>query len=238
MTAARNVAVAKNMTRSKALRRPGAGRPTRERALQRHDELLESALDLFLDKGFEQATIEAIAASVGMTKRTVYARYADKAALFKATVQRAIERLIVPTATLQALETTDFEATLTAVARLRVAQVATPAGLKLQRIINTESYRFPEIFTMAYEQRTRPVIEFLGGLMRREIAAGRLAVVDPERAARVFMSMVVSGPVRIIVSGNRLTRKEIEDRLQFAIGLFLNGVRVRDGGPSSEDARQ
>ena len=42
------------------------------------------------------------------------------------------------------------------------------------------------------------------------------------------MSMVVGGPVRIIVSGNRLTRTEIEDRLQFAIRLFLNGARVRD----------
>lgn len=238
MTAPKNMSAAENTTRSKAARRPGAGRPTRERAQQRHDELLDSALDLFLDKGFEQATIEAIAASVGMTKRTVYARYADKAALFKASVQRAIERLIVPDATLQALETDDFEATLTAVARLRVAQVMTPAGLKLQRIINTESYRFPEIFTMAYEQRTRQVVEFLAGLMRREIAAGRVALVDPESAARVFLSMVVSGPVRIIVSGNRITRKEIEDRLQFAIGLFLNGVKVRDARPKSENARQ
>lgn len=219
---------AKNMNRYKVVRRPGAGRPTREEALQRHDELLDSALDLFLDKGYEQATIEAIAASVGMTKRTIYARYADKAALFKATVQRAIERLIVPHATLQALESADFEATLAAVARMRVAQVMTPAGLKLQRIINTESYRFPEIFTMAYEQGARPVVEFLAGLLRRETAAGRLAVADPDKAATVFMSMTVSGPVRIIVSGNRITRKEIEERLEFAIRLFLNGVRVRD----------
>ena len=202
------------MNRYKVVRRPGAGRPTREEALQRQDELLDSALDL--DKGYEQATIEAIAASVGMTKRTIYARYADKAALFKATVQRAIfERLIVPHATLQALETADFEATLAAVARMRVAQVMTPAGLKLQRIINTESYRFPEIFTMAYEQGARPVVEFLAGLLRRETSAGRLAVADPDRAATVFMSMTVSGPVRIIVSGNRITRKEkIEERLR------------------------
>jgi AcrR family transcriptional regulator len=218
---------AKNITRTKAARRPKAGRPTREQARQRHDELLDRALDLFLDKGFEQATIEAIAASVGMTKRTVYARYLDKAALFKATVQRAIERLIVANSTLRALETGDIEATLAAVARLRVAQVMTPAGLKLQRIINTESYRFPQIFTMAYEQNTRPVVEFLAGLLRRETAAGRMAVADHERAATVFLSMVVSGPVRIIVSGNRLTGREIEDRLQFAIRLFLNGARIR-----------
>jgi TetR/AcrR family transcriptional regulator, mexJK operon transcriptional repressor len=221
-------------TRSKFAPRKGPGRPTAEQARRRHDELLDSALDLFLDKGFEQATIDAIAASVGMTKRTLYARYENKAALFKAAVQRSIERLIVPPATLEALETGDIAATLVAVARLRIAQVMTPAGMKQQRIINTESYRFPEIFAMAYEQNTRPVVEFLAGLLQRETATGRLAVSDPMRAATVFLSMVVSGPVRVIVSGHRLTQAEIEDRLQFAIRLFLNGARAR--GPGSAAA--
>jgi TetR/AcrR family transcriptional regulator, mexJK operon transcriptional repressor len=221
------------MTRGKRTPRPGAGRPTAIQALQRHDELLDGALDLFLDKGFEQATIEAIAASVGMTKRTVYARYPNKAALFKAAVQRSIERLIVPPATLESLDTGDIAATLAAVARLRVAQVMTPAGLKQQRIINTESYRFPEIFTMAYDQNTRPVVDFLAGLLRRETATGALSVTDPNRAAVVFLSMVVSGPVRVIVSGNRLTRAEIEDRLQFAIRLFLDGARARGSTDSA-----
>jgi TetR/AcrR family transcriptional regulator, mexJK operon transcriptional repressor len=210
-----------------AVKRPKAGRPTREQARQRHDELLDRALDLFLDKGFEQATIEAIAAAVGMTKRTVYARYKDKAALFHATVHRAIERMIVPEATLRALDTDDLEATLASVARLRVAQVTTPAGLKLQRIINTESYRFPEIFVMSYEQGALPVIRFLARLLQRESSAGRLAVTDSKMAAIVFMSMVVSGPVRLIVSGQRLTQKQIDERQQFAIRLFLDGVRPR-----------
>jgi TetR/AcrR family transcriptional regulator, mexJK operon transcriptional repressor len=209
------------------VKRPKAGRPTREQARQRHDELLDRALDLFLDKGFEQATIEAIAAAVGMTKRTVYARYKDKAALFLATVQRAIERMIVPEATLRGLDTGDLEATLASVARLRVAQVTTPAGLKLQRVINTESYRFPEIFVMSYEQGALPVIRFLARLLQREASAGRLTVADSRMAASVFMSMVVSGPVRLIVSGQRLTQKQIDERQQFAIRLFLDGVRPR-----------
>jgi AcrR family transcriptional regulator len=213
--------------RSTITRRPAAGRPTRAQAQRRHDELLDSALDLFLDKGYQQATIEAIAASVGMTKRTVYALYADKAALFKATVQRAIERMIVTEEALRALQSDDLEATLIAVARMRVARTMTSAGLKLQRIIDTESYRFPAIFNMAYQQGTRPVVEFLAELLGRETAAGRLAVTNPITAARVFLSMVVSGPVRIITSGNRLSNREIEERLQFAVRLFLVGARVR-----------
>ena len=55
--------------------RPGVGRPTRAQQEQRHEELLNVALDIFLERGFEQATMEEIAIQVGMSKRTVYARY-------------------------------------------------------------------------------------------------------------------------------------------------------------------
>jgi TetR/AcrR family transcriptional repressor of mexJK operon len=131
--------------------RPKAGRPTREQAEARHDQLLETALDHFLDKGFEQATIEAIAQDVGMTKRTVYARYPDKVSLFRAAVGRAIERYTVAKEVIEATDKGDIEETLIAIAWLRVEQVMTSSGLKLQRIINSESYRFPEILRQSFE---------------------------------------------------------------------------------------
>ncbi len=204
-----------------------AGRPTREQAEARHGELLDTALDHFLDKGYEPATIEAIAAQVGMTKRTVYARYPDKAALFRAAVHRAIERYTIPQDRIDATECGDLEQTLHNIARLRIDLVASPQGLKLQRIINTESYRFPEIFTEVYEIGALPTIRFLASLLRRESEAGTLAIADPAQAAVVFMSMVVSGPARIIVAGVPLPPEEIDERIAFAVRLFLNGARPR-----------
>jgi AcrR family transcriptional regulator len=191
---------------------------------------LDAGPDIFQDVLDRVATApgdEAVAASVGMTKRTVYARYPDKAALFHATVQRAIERSIVPRETLDAIDDGDLEVALVAVARLRVGNVMTPEGLRLQRIINTESYRFPAIFSMAYDQATKPVIDYLAALLRRHDAAGTSRLDRPDMAANVFMSMAVSGPVRIIVSGNALDPRDIEDRIDFAVRLFLDGLRPR-----------
>jgi hypothetical protein len=54
-----------------------------------------------------------------------------------------------------------------------------------------------------------------------------LALAEPAKAANAFMSMVVSGPVRIIVSGNPLPQKEIDDRIAYAVRLFLDGARPR-----------
>ena len=210
-----------------ALLRAKAGRPTREQAEARHGELLDVALDHFLDRGFESATIEAIAGAVGMTKRTVYGLYADKPALFRAAVHRAIERYSISEERIAATDCGDLERTLRNIARLRIDLVSTEQGLKLQRIINTESYRFPEIFNEVYELGALPTIRFLAQLLKRESAAGRLAIAEPAKAANVFMSMVVSGPVRIIVSGNPLPQAEIDERIAFAVRLFLNGARPR-----------
>lgn len=207
--------------------RPGAGRPTREQAEQRRAELLDRALELFLEKGFELATIEAIAASVGMTKRTVYARYEDKRALFKAAVQRAIERWIVPAETLQAAETQDLEETLVRIGRIRLTNAMSPAGLRLQRIINAESYRFPEIFTLAQEQGVQPTLRFLADLLRRRTAAGEVCVEEPELAASAFMSMVLSGPSRTAVLGGKVDRSNLEKRIRYTVRLFLDGARSR-----------
>ncbi|WP_018505477.1 TetR/AcrR family transcriptional regulator [Parafrankia discariae] len=207
--------------------RRGAGRPTREQAEARHEELLDTALEVFLERGFELATIEMIAGRVSMTKRTVYARYPDKAALFRAAVQRAIERQIVPQAVLEGMDNGDLAETLGAIARLRITQVATPNGLRLQRIINTESYRFPEIFTISFEQSGRPVIEFVAGVLERAVADGTIAPTNPRLAASVFMSMLVSGPVRTIVSGHMPTRAELDERIEFSVRLLLDGLRPR-----------
>jgi AcrR family transcriptional regulator len=207
--------------------RPAAGRPTREQAELRHAELLDRALELFLENGFELVTMEAIAAAVGMTKRTVYARYEDKAALFRAVVQRAVERWILPVETLQAVETDDLEATLVGIARIRLDNAISPVGVRLDRIINAESFRFPEIFALAYEEGSRPTIRFIADLLRRRLAPGSPALADPEIAATAFLSMVVGGPRRRILGGGTMEPQDVDCRIRFCVRLFLDGARPR-----------
>ncbi|MCX4091902.1 TetR/AcrR family transcriptional regulator [Nocardia sp. alder85J] len=207
--------------------RRGAGRPTREQAEARHEELIDAALDLFLERGFELATVEAIAAQVNMTKRTVYARYPDKASLFRAAVRRATERQIVPKDVLEAMDDGDLCDTLEQVARLRIGQVMTTNGLRLQRILNTESYRFPEIFVENYTLSAGPVVDFVAGVLDRAIATGALAPTDSDQAARAFMAMVVGGQVRSIVAGRPPTPEQLEERVRFTVRLLLDGLRPR-----------
>lgn len=209
------------------LTRRGAGRPTKAQADARFEELLDTALDMFLEHGFELTTIEMIAVRMNMTKRTVYAKFPDKAALFLASVQRAIERQIVPADELRALDSGDLRETLRAIGRQRIGLVRTRNGLRLQRIINTESFRFPQLLMLNYNQSAKPVTDFIVELLEREAAAGQLRAADPKLAASVFLSMVVSGPVRQIVAGEPPAPDHIDALVDFAVDLFLDGMRPR-----------
>lgn len=168
-----------------------------------------------------------IATRVSMTKRTIYARYPDKATLFRRAIQRAIERQIVGQAVLEGLDEGGLAATLEAIARLRIEQLASPEGLRLQHIINSESYRFPEIFTAHYEQSTKPVVDHVAGLLARAVEAGEIAPTNCEFAAVAFMSMVIGGRVRGIVNGLAPTAEERDEKVRFAVRLLLDGLRPR-----------
>lgn len=188
---------------------------------------MNCALDIFLERGYEQATTLDIANALGMSKRTVYAYYKDKETLFKAAVQRSIQRYTVPIEALRALASTDLEATLIGVARLRIANVSTSEGIRLQRILTSQAYRFPELLRSLFLVGTRPTVQFLAELFEQLNASGQATITNTERAAVSFLTLVVSGPVRAITAGDRPTDQELEEQIQFSVQLFLNGILPR-----------
>src|SRR5450755_4232624 len=85
------------MERRKASKAVGrGGRPSRADALRLRQRILEVATELFLAEGYGSTTIEAVAVSAGISKRTFYHRFDDKAALFAAVVHRIIVQIRPP----------------------------------------------------------------------------------------------------------------------------------------------
>jgi TetR/AcrR family transcriptional repressor of mexJK operon len=204
--------------------RRGPGRQTPSQTEQRNLELLDKALDLFLERGFERTTIDGIAASVGMAKRTVYLRYGNKTRLFKASLRRAIEEWVVPVDRLRVLETDNAEETLLAIGQILVANIMSPAGLRLMRITNAESGRMPDIGVFTYTQGTQLTIAYLTDLIRRRIRPDGSEVPDPEEAAMAFLYLVVGGPASMTAWGIVLDEPAIDKHTRYCVQLFLHGL--------------
>ncbi|MBB3665605.1 AcrR family transcriptional regulator [Prauserella sediminis] len=184
------------------------------------------ALGVFLEKGFDQATVEEIAAGTSMSKRTVYAQYADKSALFVAAVERAVERFTMSREDVEAVITDDLAESLVAVARLRVVNLGTPSAILLQRVLISQSYRFPELYPAATESFMAPVAQVLGDLFERH--RSELDISDPWRATVAFLGLAVGGPSRAVVTGRAdVLGPELDETIRYAVSLFLDGVRRR-----------
>ena len=200
------------------------GRPTRSQAEQRNLLLLDKALDLFLENGFERTTIEAITAAVGMAKRTVYARYGDKETLFRTALQRAIDDFVVPIDKLREAETPDFETSLHDIGQILVTNITSPEGIRLMRITNAEAARMPEIGEYTLRSGTAPTVAYLSDLFARRLPERVTEAGEAQRLAYAFLHLVAGGPASILAWGVVLSDEEIARQTRTTVRLFLHGV--------------
>jgi hypothetical protein len=107
--------------------RRGGGHPTREEAVRRDARSLDVATKLFMERGFDCTSIDAVAETAGVNKPTVYARYRDKRDLFTAVLRGTIQRWLAPlSAAAEAAKVNprSVETTLHDVSRHFVAQMS------------------------------------------------------------------------------------------------------------------
>jgi TetR/AcrR family transcriptional regulator, mexJK operon transcriptional repressor len=203
------------------------GRPTRETAIRRQEELLERALEMFSQGGFELTTIDAIASSLNMTKRTIYARYKDKGALFEAAVKRAIDKWYIPVDVLRQADDGDLESTLNAIARIRIDNNLNPDGVRLQRIVTSEAYRFPEVY-QKYEAVSQTVIRYVAELFEKYRASqpGEWFF-DSQLAASAFLTIINTPARQKLLFGRVTPPAEVDRFIDGTVRLFLDGLRPR-----------
>jgi AcrR family transcriptional regulator len=199
------------------------GRPTHAEAEQLHMKLRKAAVATFLEFGYDGTTMDTIARAAGTTRRTLYARYPDKRAVFLDVIPWALTRR-TDRGTGFGCEDTDLVSALTAIARGALARALDADTLRLTRIAMNESARFPEFaisaHSMNWSARQREVMDLLH--VHRE--AGVVDVDDLELAAGHFIAMVEHLPTRLAECGIYRTPEEEERHLRHAVRLFVRGI--------------
>ena len=204
--------------------RPRSGRPTRAESAQLEERLRRAALESFLEHGFDGTTMEAVARAAGIAKRTLYARYPDKEALFVDVVPPAIGGWEEP---LPDFDPEDLTGALLAIGRSAVKRVTHPDLVRLGRVAMQEAARFPQFARSAYTLTWSPRMRAVMALLERHADRGQIVVDDLELAAEHFLSLVSLMPGRLADFGVYRDPDEEERHLQFAVRLFLRGVLPR-----------
>jgi TetR/AcrR family transcriptional regulator, mexJK operon transcriptional repressor len=204
-------------------RGPG-GRPTRQEAERRHHHLLATATRLFLEKGWDGASVDEIARDSGVAKRFIYARYPGKAALFVGALERLIEEQ------LEILHSfgpppEDVEAGLRALGRRLLDIALRPKLLAFHRLFIAEAPRFPGLAKLFVERnRHRPFSEIIR-VLTVYANRGVIEFGDPQLLAEQFFILVIGLAQRMALLIGREEPAQEDRRLEAAVHLFLDGCR-------------
>lgn len=157
--------------------------------------VLEAAATLFTRDGYAATTMDDVAATAQVSKRTLYNNFVGKEALFREVTLgltgRAQEFTAEAAAELSAPE--DLEAALLALARRLATAAVDPKVVRLRRLLISEARRFPELAAEYYELAPGKVIANLATALESLAAQGRLDLPDPRRAAEQLAFLIV-GP--------------------------------------------
>jgi TetR/AcrR family transcriptional regulator, mexJK operon transcriptional repressor len=228
--AATRIAGGKHRHRS-ARRRPRlGGRPSRAASLELRDRILEAATALFLSEGYGATSIEAVATHAGVSKRTFYHRFDDKAALFAAVVHRIIEQ-IRPPASVPLLEGVTLQEILHRLAVLILRAALAPRAIALHRLVTAESQRFPNLIRAVHEEGwAQEAATLIGDLLVRQLPDPNLSLNQRAFAAAQFLHLVVGQPQRRLMGfGIPMTPAELDTWAKDTVTLFLNGCRGLSG---------
>ncbi len=155
---------------------------------RKRQAILEAAIAEFRGHGFEATSMDRIAASAGVSKRTVYNHFPSKDALFDAILmqlwQRSLDTVGVPYSPQQPLR-----AQLLQLLEQKLRLFDDPAFVDLSRMAMVEGMRAPE--------RARDLVARLGSKeegtlvwLRAALADGRLKPMQPEFAAQQLQALI------------------------------------------------
>ena len=213
-----------------APKRGTGGRPTREEAARREARIVEVARQLFIERGFDSTSIDAVAEAAGVSKPTLYARYRDKRALFEAVLNERVREWLAPLSaaaealTLQA-EPRDAEEVLNALSRILLARSQDPGAAALTRCIVAQALQFPDLAKLAYEEGWLRGVRAVARLLEVLVAQGQIEIDDVEIAADLFLNLILGRSSKQALYGIQVDSEAQENRRRAAVALFLAGVR-------------
>jgi TetR/AcrR family transcriptional regulator len=166
-----------------------ASRKRRKEA--RPGELLDAALNLFVQKGYAATRVDEVAKAAGVSKGTLFLYFPSKEELFKAVVRKNIsERL----ATWQA-EFEHFDGNTADMVRCALQQwwnsIGATEASGISKLVMTEASHFPEIASFYRQEVIEPGFALLRKIVERGISREEFEPIDLEYGVYGLVSPMI-----------------------------------------------
>ena len=176
-------------------RRPRRGAQTRQ-------QILDSSLRLFSQRGFASTTVRDIAREVGITDAAIYYHFDSKRELLEALVE---ERGFISNIQLLKNISADYPLRQTLLTMARIAISLMEENNGFLRVILLESLVGDEVAREQYRRLVDLWEESLASALRRHAEKGHMQSNNPEAVARHIISVILAAFVEDALLGRHLS---------------------------------
>ncbi|MFT9099962.1 MAG: TetR/AcrR family transcriptional regulator [Zymomonas mobilis subsp. pomaceae] len=188
----------------------------------RREAILEEATKFFLEKGYAETSMSAIAAKVGGSKGTLWSHFPSKEALFAAVVERLTDNFHKIYVNLLNPQS-DIEVTLNQYGQLLLKNIVKPDKVAVHKLAVSECWRFPEVGRIFYESGPKIAIHNLGLYLKSAMDKGQICQDDPEKTAGFFLHSLCAAsiPSRLYNIPQPELLNNLEKDVSKIVSLFL-----------------
>jgi TetR/AcrR family transcriptional regulator, mexJK operon transcriptional repressor len=194
------------------------------RSEARRRAILEAAKAVFLEKGFERASLSEIISRSGGSRSTVYEQFGGKDGLFATVMAEECADLLATLDLMTRSEGKPPREVLAHVGRRFLDMQLSPQGQAIFRLVLAESPRFPQVADTFLRVSMFPIRDRLRQYLDSLKAAGRVTVADTALAASLFLSMVSAEAPFHLACRAPFSSDTLEIQIQTAVEIFLHGI--------------
>ncbi|MFK8051152.1 MAG: TetR/AcrR family transcriptional regulator [Halioglobus sp.] len=184
--------------------------------------ILDAALRVFVDLGYEAANMRIIAAESGYSKPTIYANFGSKKGLFEALVSNTCAQIKHPDIEID--ETLNARDILVDLAQGYRDNVLSSGFIEFYRLVISEAKRFPGLGAIFYRFGPQASRSSLAKLLLQLSEKKILGPIEhPETAAEQFEALVLE-PIKVrafLLTETKIPPADVDAFVQAAITTFL-----------------
>ena len=169
-------------------RAPASASSRKVDAAARRQAILDAALTVFAERGYEAARLDDMAAKAGVAKGTLYLYFKDKEALFEALVRGAVSPILGQASAAAAMPGMKAAGVLELFFALFQKEVLGTNRKLLLRLIISEGPRFPALAEFYYREVVSQGLKLMRTVARNAVASGEFT---SDAAAR-FPQLIVA----------------------------------------------
>jgi AcrR family transcriptional regulator len=155
---------------------------------KKRDQIIEAALDTFLELGYEGASMNLVAERAGVIKQTIYSHFQDKQSLFREVIASLTVDYVQSALQKPELVDKPLPVVLRTIAETILARHQDPRHIQFVRTMIGEAGRFPELAKLFADATVRPALSIIVQRITRQDV---YKIKDPEAFARVFIGSIV-----------------------------------------------